>query len=126
MGDQLRFLSVGSGGFTKSTSFSDDFGELPRCEALPTWFAFFVLVNVRNGIVVDADEADLIDIALLETLKPDSETESLTTLAVSLISLIISPSLFALYFFGFFPAATAIAFRFNSSNLFFFGSSGSM
>lgn len=47
-------------------------------------------MNVKKGIVVDADEAeetDLTDIgteALLETLKPESETASLIILSVSL------------------------------------------
>lgn len=85
-------------------------------------------MNVKKGIVVDADEAeeaDLTDIgteALLETLKPESETASLIILSVSLTS---SP-LAATFFFLCLPAATILALRFNSSSFLFFGSSGSI
>jgi len=76
-------------------------------------------------MVVEADETDPTDIgieALLETLKPDSETVSLMQLAVSLM---ISPSGCTFYRLGLF-AATNFAFCFNCSSRNFFGSSGSM
>ena len=85
-------------------------------------------MNVKKGIVVDADDAEETDLtdrgteALLETLKPESETASLIMLSVSLTS---SP-LPATFFFLCFPEATIFALRFNSSSFFFFGSSGSM
>ena len=113
----------------KSTSLSAAFGESPRSDLLATGgLTFGYLVNVRNGIVVEADDADDMDLTergaedLLETLKPDSDTASLMTLSVSLIISPFPP----IFFFLCLPAATILALPFSSSNFFFFGSSGSM
>ena len=113
----------------KFTNLSAALGESPRSDLLVTvGLTFGYLVNVKNGIVVDADEADDTDLtesgteALLDTLKPESETASLITLSVSLI---ISPFSATFFFLGL-PAATILALRFNSSSFFFLGSSGSM